>query len=267
MKREDTIRPLRALVAEYNVLPEGSSERLAAQRLMEHIADVPTLSVEAAAGLCALSISSLRRFCRRLGYTSFTEFKQKVARDLASYRYSRTMVPRLPEEDLESAAMRTLKTAFDGLLASLNRAALEAVTVAMHEARTVHFHDRMFSNLLICLQADLSVCRVKIRTARFSDAQRESLAQLRQEDLLLLVAHSEQQAWELLPQVEEAGATGATIAAIVPQSCAEAFSACSYCLTYPDVANEQNCFLTDLLYNLIFRKHRERYLKDFRFPD
>ena len=76
-----------ALAAEYNFLPEHSAEKRIAQIMLCHISQLPHLTLEEAAALCHVSESTFARFCKHMGYDSFSAFKSKIAAVLENYPY------------------------------------------------------------------------------------------------------------------------------------------------------------------------------------
>lgn len=79
--------PISALAAEYNFLKEHSIEKHIAQLVLQNISRIPELTLEQAAALCDVSISTFSRFCKEMGYETYTAFRIKIRSALETYDY------------------------------------------------------------------------------------------------------------------------------------------------------------------------------------
>lgn len=152
--------PISALAAEYNFLKEHSIEKRTAQLVLKNIARIPELTLEQAATLCDVSVSTFSRFCKEMGYESYTAFRMKIRDALASYGYK----PRIYHGaqtcsadnfmDVFSEAIQDNLTYFR---AHFRKEDYIRLAEGLYRASHVYLHDTVYSTVRLSLQGDLAV--------------------------------------------------------------------------------------------------------------
>ena len=87
---QTTENPIYALVAGSMFSGETHLDKHLAQVTLKYISNFNSMTVERMAELCQVSVSTYLRFCKKLGYSSFTEFRVRIVDALGKYKFLNT---------------------------------------------------------------------------------------------------------------------------------------------------------------------------------
>lgn len=192
MSRNTTgVDALTALTAEYTFMRNTDGDRYIAQILLKNITQIPSLTVEKAAELCSVSPSTFHRFCRSMGYRSFTEFKVKMSSSLEKHRY-RQLFTR-PQAGTAGSSRyfddmsAQLCADIANLQSTLDHAALRRLAHMLHRASAVYIHDIRFSTVRLALQGSLSLDGKTVTVSSDLEEQQQDIETMDTDSLLLSV--------------------------------------------------------------------------------
>ncbi len=152
------------LVASYIFTNDSHIEKTIAQRTLEHVSEIPNLTVEQLAALCGVSVSSYLRYCRSIGYASFTQFKLRITETLKKYLYigATPVKDNLTEENFYEWHRSSINNDFDRFEKLMDTQTCYKVVDAMDRARNIYMIDLLYSTVRFGLHGDLSVMGKKV---------------------------------------------------------------------------------------------------------
>ena len=171
MKDSQTIHPILSLAAEYDyALKHGSTERQIAQALQKNICNVAEWTIEETALSCHVSISTLRRFLKSMGYDSFTEFQSRISEVLINHDFLSPAAFEATPEGLDKYVEETALTMIRDLQRLSGHMKSEDFIKAaglLHDSRMIFLHN--FANLHMCLALQSNLA-MDGKDVAFSDA-------------------------------------------------------------------------------------------------
>ncbi|HHT90618.1 MAG: MurR/RpiR family transcriptional regulator [Bacillota bacterium] len=198
------------------------AERRVADTILENPDDVIHLSITDLAAEAGVSDATIVKFCKRLGYKGFQEFKILLAQDVVTKQ-----VPIYGEIELDDD-VETIKekifqaniTALQDTAQVLKASVLETAAKALADAGEIHFYG-MGASGIVALDAEHKFSRIGLRVGAFVDAhtQLTRAALLEPGDAAVGISYSGD-TLEIVEALEAARLAGALTIAITnyPQS-------------------------------------------------
>lgn len=209
--------PIRALAAEYNFMRESDSNKYIAQMTLKNIKQIPNLTVERAAEMCNVSTSTYHRFCRGMGYESYSDFKFKISAALENYTYSQEHVPGIHEQ-AETAYIDNLTDAIkldlDILKSELNHQSCENAAKLLLGAERVFIHNQIYSTMRLILQSDLAVCGKLVQFSPDTQQQLADIEVMGADSVVVVIIDQTRRGVDVLRSIPSIADTGAKIIAI-----------------------------------------------------
>lgn len=159
------------LVATYMFTNDTNIDKKIAQITLQYVSLLPDMTVEEMANTCGVSVSSYLRFCRRMGYLSFTEFKLRIAGTLSKYPFIGTtpIAESFSEENFFRTYRNFIIHDFNQLQDMLDHQVCHSVVESLYKARTIYIVDLFYSTIRFALHGDLSVTGKKVFFLQPSD--------------------------------------------------------------------------------------------------
>jgi RpiR family carbohydrate utilization transcriptional regulator len=133
---------LHELISFYNACPVGSIYHVIAARLLQNLNAIGNLSIEELAILCFSSPTAISRIVRKLGCSSYKEFKRDISRALSEYPLRNRCLP-YNDMTISSSTQTYFKyfhTMLDSLESDINPAYLDQVCNAIHSHARVRLY-------------------------------------------------------------------------------------------------------------------------------
>jgi len=149
-----------ALVAEYAFTSEDRTEKHIAQTTLAHLSEIDTMTVEKMAELCGVSESTFLRFCRKIGYSSFTDFKVRLSNTLQKYLFINTPFSTKDQHSEDNFFTNTkaiLNADIDRLEQLLDTDVCKEIVHQFSKAKKVYIFDIFYSTVRFALHGDLAV--------------------------------------------------------------------------------------------------------------
>ncbi|MEX1362859.1 MAG: MurR/RpiR family transcriptional regulator [Nannocystaceae bacterium] len=190
LKRESDFK--RLVVEHYGKLPR--QQQLVADFMLDHLEEVPLLSVPELSGRSGASEATVVRFAQRIGYDGFASLRadllEAVRQKVVPDDGAAAMFARVPQGDTFDAIAEQEMGNIQRSIASLDRAAATAVADALFRADSVCCYGVGISAHLAALTAYLLAqigLRAQVIPATFSSPL-EPLVSLRQQDAVLVLS-------------------------------------------------------------------------------
>ena len=152
--------PIYALVAEYSFIGDNRIEKQIARITLANISRISSMTVEKMADLCGVSESTYLRFCRKIGYSSFTEFKIRITDTLQKYLFVNTPFSEkenFSEDNFFIQSRAIINHDIDLLEQHLDRAVCKNIVQLMAQSSKIYVIDLFYSTVRFALHSDLSV--------------------------------------------------------------------------------------------------------------
>lgn len=165
--------PIFALVAEYSFINDSQIDKSIAQITLQNISCIPELNLEKISGLCGVSVSSYLRFCRKIGYCSYTEFKVHITDALQKYTFMNTPFSArefFNEENFFAQSKSIIYDDFDRLESLLDKSGCRKAVDSMAASDQIFIIDLFYSTVRFALHSDLAVSEKKVTFLRPSKA-------------------------------------------------------------------------------------------------
>lgn len=130
-----------------------------AQNILQNLDKVKSASIHEIAELCYVSAPTISRFCKKLGYESYSSFRNELSQAVSNYNYNNRFVsvdPSVDTEDNESLSfLYQIGQYSDILKNSFPKPYITEVAKALHDSKNVGLFSSVPSYQLQYLQADL----------------------------------------------------------------------------------------------------------------
>lgn len=192
------------------------AERRVAQEILENPQEVVHLSITELATRAEVSDATVVKFCKRLGYKGFQEFKILLAQDVAIQPepiYGEVE----PDNDLHTIKEKIFQaniTALQDTAKVLDSQILEATVEAMAQAREIHFYGLGASGI-VALDAEQKFSRIGLRANAFVDPHMQITRAilLKSRDVAVGISYSGE-TLEIVEALQAAKSAGAITVAI-----------------------------------------------------
>ena len=194
------------------------SEKLVADFILEHPADVVASTMAQAAEMMGVSEPTLNRFCKALGYSGFNEFKLTLAQQLAADEYF-TSYEIDPEDSIQVLTEKVFDTTISEILnirSQLNQELLEEAIEALANAKRIEFF-AFGGSAPVAMDAQHKFFRLKIPSSCISDPhiQFMSANSLGKKDVVVAISQSGTTS-ALLDSVKIVRKSGVKVIGIMP---------------------------------------------------
>lgn len=188
------------------------SEKKVARYVLDHPEEVVDLSVTELAQRSGVSDATIVKFCQRIGYAGYQQFKIMLSRELA--RPAHADYGELdPADDISKVKAKVITmnmSALEETLRTLSDTELERAVDAICRAPLIHLYG-VGASACVALDAQLKFLRINRRCHAFTDnhAQRAMAALLAPGDVAIGISHSgfTKDIVDALRIAHEAGAT------------------------------------------------------------
>lgn len=169
------------------------SEKLVADFILQHPADVVDSTMAQAAEKMTVSEPTLNRFCKALNYSGFNEFKLTLAQQLAADEYF-TSYEIDPNDSIQILTEKVFDTTISEILnirSQLNQELLERAIEALANAKRIEFF-AFGGSAPVAMDAQHKFFRLKIPSSCISDPhiQFMSANSLNKDDVVVAISHS-----------------------------------------------------------------------------
>lgn len=168
----------------------------AAKTILEHLQEIPNLSITQVSDMCFASTATISRLIRRLNYASFNDFKQDVIYSMEELRseeamhYANEPVKDFPHVDYEQMRNEFYDSIVDNLQytqALFKTSDIEEIVNDIDEARNVVFLGFNFSQMVSSqLRSTLAAYNKPSSAKANEQLQLSCLREVSQDDLIIL---------------------------------------------------------------------------------
>lgn len=192
------------------------AERRVANQILDNPSEAVHLSITELATRSEVSDATVVKFCKRLGYKGFQEFKILLAQDVAVQPepiYGAVE----PDNDVRTIKEKIFQaniTALQDTAKVLDTEALESAVQAMARAREIHFYGLGASGI-VALDAEQKFSRIGLRASAFVDAHMQitRAVLLKPQDVAIGLSYSGE-TLEIVEALQAARSAGAVTIAI-----------------------------------------------------
>ena len=195
------------------------SEKKVASFALEHSNQLSQLKMAEAAEAIGVSEPSINRFCKALGFSGFSEFKNTLARQLAADDYFETYEINDDDSifDLTEKVFETTISEILNIQSQLSQDLLEEAIEALANANRVEFY-AFGGSAPVAMDAQHKFFRLKIPSSCISDPhiQFMSANSLNKNDVVVAISHSGTTA-ALVESIKTVKKTGVKVIGIMPK--------------------------------------------------
>lgn len=161
--------------------------------MLRNVRIIPNMSINKLAELCYTSPAAITRFCHKLGYTSFIEFKENIKKNIDSYNEG-LMKPRsisydLPREDLLNNMSLEIINEIDTFKSFVDLTVIDMVVELIYSSNNVCIFGTQFSQLMAQdLQRKLANLSKIIYNANDVQEQERLASELDENSLAILIS-------------------------------------------------------------------------------
>lgn len=180
------------LVATYIFTNASNIDKKIAQITLENVSHISHMTVEQLAECCGVSVSSYLRFCRRMGYASFGQFKMRVSSAVEKYLYiGATHIPEtFTSQTFFDQCRSYISKDFDNLEKVLDLNICDQVVDSFFKAEKIFYVDALSSTICFSLLGDLSMSWKMIEYIAPTDSFNIHLKTLLDEKSLVFIVHN-----------------------------------------------------------------------------
>ncbi|MEK9650029.1 MAG: MurR/RpiR family transcriptional regulator [Gammaproteobacteria bacterium] len=195
------------------------SEKKVASFAIENSKWLSKLKMAEAAEAIGVSEPSINRFCKALGFSGYSDFKNTLARQLAAEDYFETY--EINDEDsifdLTEKVFETTISEILNIQSQLSQDMLEEAIEALANANRVEFY-AFGGSVPVAMDAQHKFFRLKIASSCISDPhiQFMSANSLNKNDVVVVISHSGTTA-ALVESIKTVKKTGVTVIGIMPK--------------------------------------------------
>ena len=261
-----TDNPIFALVAEYLFINESHIEKQIAQITLENIGDFRNVTIEKIAEMCGVSVSTYMRFCKKIGYASFTVFKVKISDALDKYMFVNTPFSNgetYSPDVFWTQAKKLIDDDYAMLTHRIDIPACEKTVQALYESKRIFIVDLFYSTVRFALHSDLAVTGKRVCMVHPSGCV-EYLHQkgIEPQDMVLFVYDGSLRTRDIGRAIEECRKIRCHISVI---TCQEHFTAEKLCDEIIYIGKASSAVSSVMLHDLVFQYfstlYRQKYIK------
>lgn len=255
----------------------SKSEKLIANYIIAHSSSVQSMTITTLAEECGVGEATITRFCRKLGFSGYSNLKLSLAKSLT---YNSTHAPTLEsfgeitqDDSLQSMCLKIYNSENEALLQTLKSIDLDTITSAvdlLSKASQVHCYGQGGSSIIAMMAWGRFITdSSKFHWVQDSHLQAITLALLQPNDVILYFSYSGATG-ELLEDIVLAKQRGVKIILVTRFSKsplakhADVVLLCSCNETPLQIgsipAKMAQLFLIDVLYNEFSRRHASESL-------
>lgn len=169
-----------------------ASEYDVARMIVKHYHDIPHLTIYELADLCFVSASTITRFVRKLGYSSYKEFKDEIASTIAiDVDYDKKVV-HAKETDLQNIFQMYTQNVIENIrftFENIDYEQLERIAKMLHEASSIAFFGLEYANYAgLHFQNKMSAFGRFVQIGTSDKKQLELSQSLTQDSLAIIVS-------------------------------------------------------------------------------
>lgn len=267
-KNTNTNTPISALAAEYNFLPEHSIEKRIAQIILSHISELPLMTLEQAAAVCDVSISTFSRFCQHMGYTSFSAFKGKICSELENYPYSLSPFSNISEYDGHSfmpMMQEAILKDMENISSAFNEDDYRQLIKEMHGCSHIYFHDTVYSTVRLSLQCDLAIDKKTVTFSPDNTSQKRDILTAGPDSMFIFIYDGHVRSREVLSSLKYIHTQKNNIKTVLFSPFANLPSAkyCNFFFKIPKGSTSlTDMMFRDLVYQYMSVLYRENYISN-----
>ena len=195
------------------------SEKKVASFAMDRSNELSQLKMAEAAEAIGVSEPSINRFCKALGFSGFSEFKNTLARQLAADDYFEVYEINDDDSifDLTEKVFETTISEILNIQSQLSQDLLEEAIEALANAKRVEFY-AFGGSVPVAMDAQHKFFRLKIPSSCISDPhiQFMSANSLNKNDVVVAISHSGTTA-ALVESIKTVKKSGVTVIGIMPK--------------------------------------------------
>lgn len=258
----NTSNPINALVAVYNFGNYKSGDKEIAQILLANLRKVPDCTIEMLADLCCVSVSTLQRFYKDIGYKTYAEFKLKITDALAAHVYKNAYTTNnvLPGEDSLDTLFKQATDAVASVSSAIDRMRLNDLAEDLHRHSRIFIHDTFFSTAKLMLQGDLALNGKQVTFSLFTEQQSKDIRSMEPGCLLLAFCGNSARYREIENEIPLARKAGSRIAVITFSPAFRHTDICDHLLQFKGAGNSLDMVAADLVFLSLSTVYREKFL-------
>ncbi|WP_160669966.1 MurR/RpiR family transcriptional regulator [Clostridium sp. C8-1-8] len=159
--------------------------------ILQNLNVIPTLSINQLADLCYVSISTISRFCRKLGCTNFSEFKNMLIYEENEYFNPRNKSINMNVNEDATNLVNMAKKNIDLATEALKIEEIDELASQIHEYKNVAFVGlNTAQTITLDLQGELMVLGKFATVFIDIDQQLENIKSLDKDSLLIILSAS-----------------------------------------------------------------------------
>lgn len=207
----------------------GRGEKKIADWLLEHPADLISLSISEVAAICGCGDATVIRFSKRLGLSGYQELKIKIARELGNNVTGNLSFAKEDSVmDIYNKHITDIKITLDDTRQHLNPEALEKAAIALVNAKSISIIG-LGNSAPIAQDAAHKFLRAGLPASAYSDNHMQMIvtSHLGPKDVVLAVTHSGS-SLDIISAMEQAKSKGATTICITNHGKSPVLKHCDY---------------------------------------
>ena len=162
-----------------------------AQSILQNLDRIKNASIHEVADMCYVSAPTISRFCKKLGYESYSSFKSELSQAVLNYNYDNQYVSvdkSHEQEDNESASfLYQISQYSEALKKSVSKDYIRQIARCIHEHKRVGFFSSNPSYQLQYLQADLLLTKHEVTFCQSPKDQLEYAKTLGTDSIALVI--------------------------------------------------------------------------------
>ncbi len=221
---EHTLSRIRSLYTAF-----GRGEKKIADWLLEHPADLISLSISEVASVCGCGDATVIRFAKRLGLSGYQELKINIARELgSSITGNLSFAQEDTVMDIYNKHIADIKITLDDTRQFLNPAILKSAVEALIGARSIAIIG-LGNSAPVAQDAAHKFLRAGLPASAYSDNHMQMIvaSHLGPGDVVLAVSHSGS-SLDIIAALEQAKAKGAATICITNHGISPILKFCDY---------------------------------------
>lgn len=259
----NTSNPINALVATYNLCNYKTSSKDISHNLLSNLTKIPDCTVDELAELCSVSVSTLHRFLKEIGYGSYTEFKLKITDAITTHIYKNQYLAVnsiKPGESTVESLLRQAHENIDKVSSSLDMEKLHSLADALHSYDRIFIHDTMYSSAKLALQGDLALTGKKVVFSIYTEQQKKDLKKMDKACFFLAYYGGTSRFREIEDEIPAVKKTGAYIGVISRTSVFKYKDLCDQFLLFNGSLNVLDLLSDSLIFYIISTVYREKFI-------
>ncbi len=251
------------MISVYNSAEQGSMTKNILSNMLRNLKNVRKMNIYDMADACYVSPASVSRMIRKLGYKNYSYFQKDITDCVNKYEHHNRIISmdQVKENaDVKEVFFDTLERLLSSMRTTLDRERLSELAATIHESNKIRLYAFEVSFSENFLQYDLFMSGKECEVYRYIHDMRADVADLTQDDLVIMVAPKQIEGMDVDEIVTEVKKRGTTTCLVTDSKRFSALKKADFQFAFEGEMRAIDAFILQSFLCLLTMEYRRLYI-------